>query len=90
MYSLAASEGQEIALEQALGALATELQSIDGFDQLVVGRDRADPTAWTVLELWQSAGNHKASSSAIPKSRFTAIMDTLSRPPEMKDLDRLL
>jgi quinol monooxygenase YgiN len=90
IYSLSASEGQSAALETALAELGAALRPIEACDQFIVGRDLADASAYTVLEFWRSADDHKASASQIPKSCFKAIMETLSRPPEVKDVDRLL
>jgi quinol monooxygenase YgiN len=88
IYSLSASSGQEAALEAALDVLRQIVVSLEGCEDFVICRDQGAAPDYTVLEFWRSGEDHQASASAIPKSTFRAITDTLSEPPKMKDVLR--
>jgi quinol monooxygenase YgiN len=77
-----AQEGQEEALLAFLTTVvAPAIRGAAGNESAAVFQSLADPTVFTVIEVWADVAAHRASVQHIPPEMIQQVMPLLAAPP---------
>ena len=88
-YLMHAAEGQDAALETALGALADHVRTFPGCQGVELLRDLGNERRFVFIEKWDSEEAHKSAGGALDKAIIGPVMGALDGPPDGSYFDYL-
>lgn len=88
-YVIAAREGSEGELADALAALAAAIAAMAGTQGTMILRDRKDAASFTFLEFWADEAARNAAGGLLPKEVMKRLMAAAGAPIVMAAYDRI-